>query len=441
MDNPSHDSRLTSHEIAISVRNLSKKYKLYDSPKHRLKEALNPFRKKYHRDFWALQDINLDIPKGTTFGIIGQNGSGKSTLLQIICGILQPTTGSVQVNGRISALLELGAGFNKEYTGRENVFMQGTIMGFDRQEMKRRFDQIVDFAEIGNFIDQPVKIYSSGMNVRLAFAVAINIDPDILVIDEAMAVGDIKFQRKCFIKIEQFRKEGKSILFVSHSLESVNMFCDTAILVDKGEILDKGEPKQVTQLYQKMMLGENIKRMTDKKNVFQTIDREKREKDEQNRLRSLADARLKTRKAEKKAEIIDCGILDQDGKKVTLLETSEKYTFFSSVIVHTPLKEVHLGYPIKNVRGLILFAVNSDYQQIDVGPVECGDIINGRLRLTMWLAPGNYFISFRTGIHGELYDEVADMHFVVRGSLKINPVSLVNLEAEMKVEKLPQLLI
>ncbi len=237
-------------DTAISVKSVSKKYKLYNSPKDRLKEAFHPRRKKYHKDFWALRDISFNVPKGTTIGIIGQNGCGKSTLLQIICGIVQPFSGHVNTNGRISALLELGAGFNPDFTGRQNVYMSGAVKGFTKKEMDERFDDIVSFADIGNFIEQPVKTYSSGMYVRLAFACAVNVDPDILVVDEALAVGDASFQRKCFERMKQLKAK-KTILYVSHAIPSVRLFCDQVIWLDKGHIVNIGHPIEVTNQYLK----------------------------------------------------------------------------------------------------------------------------------------------------------------------------------------------
>lgn len=246
------------NDIAISVKNLSKKYKLYDSPKHRLKEALHPFRKKYHRDFWALRDVSFEVKKGETIGIIGKNGSGKSTLLQLICGILQPTDGEVAVNGRISSLLELGAGFNPEFTGRQNVYMNGALMGFTKKEMDQRFDAIADFADIGEFIDQPVKTYSSGMYVRLAFAAAINVDPDILLVDEALAVGDIRFQQKCFRRMFAFREEGKTILMVTHDTTVVTRFCNRTTWLHDGRIRQSGAPEEVVKSYFSYMVYDAV---------------------------------------------------------------------------------------------------------------------------------------------------------------------------------------
>lgn len=243
-----------SGRLAVSVQNLSKKYRLFNSPKERLKEVFHPFRKQFHSEFWALRDISFDICEGQTVGILGRNGSGKSTLLEIVTQILKPTSGNVVVNGRV-ALLELGAGFNVEFTGRENVILGGAIFGFSRDEMLRRIPAIEDFAEIGEFFDQPVKVYSSGMYTRLAFAAAINTDPDILIIDEVLAVGDARFQLKCYQKFEEFQKAGKTILLVTHSSETVVKLCDFAILLDKGRLVKTGEPRDVANLYMDILFG------------------------------------------------------------------------------------------------------------------------------------------------------------------------------------------
>ena len=245
----SHILPIMDKQIAIKISNLSKKYKLFDNRIDRVKEALHPFKKKYHCDFYALTDINLEIKKGETFGIIGKNGSGKSTLLQLIAGVLAPTTGTIQVNGKISALLELGSGFNPEFTGRDNVYMQGAVQGFSREEINKKFDEILKFADIGNFLDQPYKTYSSGMMMRLAFSVAINIDPDILIVDEALSVGDMRFQMKCIRKMNSFKENNKTILFVSHDPGTVNNFCDRAVWLNDGKAVICGETEAVTKRY------------------------------------------------------------------------------------------------------------------------------------------------------------------------------------------------
>ena len=252
---------------AIKIENLSKSFKMFMSPAERVKELIHPFGKKYSRDFWALKDINLEISKGSTIGIIGQNGSGKSTLLQIITGILQPTTGSVQVNGRVSALLELGTGFNPEFTGRENVYMNGIIMGLSREDLDNRFDDITAFADIGSFIDQPVKTYSSGMYVRLAFSVAINVDPDILIVDEALSVGDMGFQQKCLHQIELMLDRGITVILVTHDINTVKNYCTNAVYLKEGSLLYYGESEKVTEAYLKDLFAEQQNSIKSKSNI------------------------------------------------------------------------------------------------------------------------------------------------------------------------------
>jgi lipopolysaccharide transport system ATP-binding protein len=239
--------------IALKVSAVTKTFRLFSSHSDRVKESLHPFRKKYHRPFNALTNVSFEVMRGETVGIVGRNGSGKSTLLQIICGILQPTTGSVSVNGGVSAILELGAGFNPEFTGRENVFVNAAILGLSREEIESRLDRIASFADIGDFFDQPVKTYSSGMYVRLAFAVAVSVDSEILIVDEALSVGDEMFQRKCFSRIRDIKGKGGTILFVSHSAGTVVELCDRAVLLDRGEIILEGSPKFVVGRYHQLI--------------------------------------------------------------------------------------------------------------------------------------------------------------------------------------------
>lgn len=246
------------NDLAIKVTNVSKYYKLYAKPFDRLKEALHPFKKKFHNDFCALDDISFKVKKGEIVGILGTNGSGKSTILKIITGLLNPTKGNVNVNGKISALLELGAGFNHEYTGIENVYLNGTMMGFSKEGMDSKLDEILSFADIGEFIYQPVKTYSSGMFARLAFAVAINIEPDILIVDEALAVGDMYFQEKCYEKMKQMVKSGATILFVSHSLPAIRNFCQRAIWIEKGILKDQGRADIICDKYREYIEGKDL---------------------------------------------------------------------------------------------------------------------------------------------------------------------------------------
>ena len=247
------ESRMS--EFAIQVKHLDKMYKLYNKPSDRLKEALG--FKVPVREHYALRDVSFEVRRGETVGIIGTNGSGKSTILKIITGVLNPTGGEVTVDGRISALLELGAGFNMEYTGIENVYLNGTMMGFSKEEIDSRLQDILDFADIGDFVHQPVKAYSSGMFVRLAFAVAINIDPEILIVDEALSVGDVFFQAKCYRKFEEFKKMGRTILFVSHDLSSIARYCDRVVLLNKGVKLEEGSPKQMVDMYKQLLVGQD----------------------------------------------------------------------------------------------------------------------------------------------------------------------------------------
>mgnify|MGYP002784185689 CR=1 FL=1 len=234
----------------ISVHDVSKLYRVYDSPSGRLKEILLRGRRKYHRDFWALENVSLEVPTGETVGIIGRNGAGKTTLLQIIAGVLQPTLGDVRVEGRVTALLELGSGFNPEYTGRENILLSGQILGFSEDEMRRRVDVIVQFAELEAFVEQPVKTYSTGMLMRLAFASAIHVDPDVLIVDEALSVGDVYFQRKSLDRMEYFRKAGKTVLFVSHDPMLVQRFCTQALWIEGGKVAMTGNAREVVTAYQ-----------------------------------------------------------------------------------------------------------------------------------------------------------------------------------------------
>lgn len=264
------------YDNVISLRNISKLYKIYDKPQDRLKQMLYRNKRSFFKEFKALNNITFDISKGSTLGIIGKNGSGKSTLLQIIAGTVKPTQGELNVNGRIAALLELGSGFNPEFTGRENVFLNGSIMGLTEDEIKKRMPLIEKFAEIGAFIDQPVKTYSSGMFVRLAFACAVNVDPDILIVDEALAVGDMQFQLKCIDKMKEFKKQGKTIVFVSHDTYSIKNFCDEVIWMKDGEIFRRGNVLDVTNEYENFMnkkedeIGtENSKEMTINREVLE----------------------------------------------------------------------------------------------------------------------------------------------------------------------------
>lgn len=251
-------------ETVIEINNLTKKYDMYKKPSDRLKEALSPTRKTYHEVFYALNDVNVEVKKGEMIGFIGENGSGKSTILKIITGVLTPSEGEVKIEGNIAALLELGSGFNPEYSGYENIFLNGMVLGFSREEMQDKVDDIINFADIGDHLYQPVKTYSSGMFVRLAFAVAINVDPDILIVDEALAVGDLEFQLKCMEKFTELRNAGKTILFVSHDVNAVRRFCDRVYWLKNGVVEAEGETMEITETYENFL----------KKKSLKTVDRD-----------------------------------------------------------------------------------------------------------------------------------------------------------------------
>src|SRR3972149_4809054 len=395
LQSASADSQHMAADIAISVKNISKSYKMYPSQVARLKEVFHPFKKVYHRDFWALRDIDMEIPRGMALGIIGQNGCGKSTLLQIICNIIQPTTGTVMVNGRISALLELGAGFNREFSGRENVFMQGAIYGRSRKEMEERFDQIADFADIGDFIDRPVKIYSSGMYVRLAFAVAINVDPDILIVDEALAVGDERYQRRCYRRLEQFQKIGKTIIFVSHALGTVTSICSQVMLLDKGKIVSIGKPKDVVNIYSKLSAArekEYVQRLRGGEN------KELAEDTMDERLQELqADSKSEYRFGTGDAKLIDIKMLNKEGESVTVVETGENNKIKVKALFKKDMKEPVIGFMIRTLNGVIVVGTNTHVSDCPINSVKAGSIIEIEFEQKVLLNPGSYTLTVSLG--------------------------------------------
>ncbi len=403
-------------DIAISVKNLTKTYRLYENHVDRLKETLSPFKKKYHKDFFALRDVSFEVKRGETVGIIGKNGSGKSTLLKIITGVLSPTSGQVNVNGRVSALLELGAGFNPEYTGMENVFLNGTLMGLSHEECLEKAPQIIEFADIGEFINQPVKTYSSGMFVRLAFAVAINVDPDILIIDEALSVGDSLFQRKCFVKIEEFKKLGKTILFVSHSGSSIIELCDKALFMDDGERMIYTNSSNAVNLYHKhlyapmekhMDLRRKIKAMDNEHSVtsIATIEEKscespterivKRSSDEEvtdffdSGLVSNAVIEYETRGV----NIASYEIVNNQETPVNVITQGKKYRWRYCVEFLKTCYGVRFGMLIKTTSGYELGGAVSSLPSDSISVVEKGTICTVEYEFTANLAPGIYFLN------------------------------------------------
>ena len=400
--------------LAISIKNVSKKYRLFDSIQERMKEALHPFRKKYHREFWALKNISFDVEKGTTLGIIGQNGSGKSTLLQIICSVLQATEGEVSVNGRVAALLELGAGFNPEFTGRENVRFNGSVMGFSADEMSERLPLIEKFADIGEFMDQPVKVYSSGMFARLAFATAINVDPEILVIDEAFSVGDAKFQQKCFGKFRDFQNSGKTILFVSHDSNAILKNCNYAILLEKGGNICEGSPNEVVRNYQNLILtgstqikgtvGEDQKIIEDIN--YSSLSNEKEIKIDNFISDFTCGDVLGSRQGYSKNEyrfgdgrskIIDCLFISGNQVDPVSIFSGENLEIYLKVRFFEDIEEPAFGFGIKSVEGIMLYANNTRFAQMCLEPVQKDDVVIIKFSFRINLHAGEYFFDFGSG--------------------------------------------
>lgn len=418
-------------EIAIQVKNVSKMYKLYDKASDRLKESLGLTRKKKYKEHFALKNIDFEVKKGETVGIIGTNGSGKSTILKIITGVLNPTDGEVQVNGRISALLELGAGFNMEYTGIENVYLNGTMLGFSEKEIDERLNDILEFADIGDFVNQPVKSYSSGMFVRLAFAVAINIDPDILIVDEALSVGDVFFQAKCYRKFEEFKKQGKTILFVSHDLGSISKYCDRAILINKGVKLQEGTPKAMIDMYKKLLVGQlplDDEEDEDINNV--EIPEEKQETEAIQSNPELLEY------GNKAAEIVSYIIEDENGIVTDTIEKGTEFTIRVKLHFNRKVPEPICAFSIKNVQGIEITGTNTMIEKNDIGPKEAGEEIEVSFRQKMTLQGAEYLLSLGcTGFEkGEfnVYHRLYDVCNITVISDK-NTVGYYDMDTEVKI--------
>ena len=397
--------------IAINVDNVSKIYRLYNKPSDRLKEALGFSKKKLYQEHYALNNVSFEVRKGETVGIIGTNGSGKSTILKIITGVLNPTQGNVSIQGRISALLELGAGFNMEYTGIENIYLNGTMMGFSEEEIDAKMDDILSFADIGDFVHQPVKTYSSGMFVRLAFAVAINIDPEILIVDEALSVGDVFFQVKCYHKFEEFKKMGKTILFVSHDLGSISKYCDRVILLNKGVKEAEGKPKEIVDLYKQLMAQNDAP--TD---VPKTVV----ENNQQGMWKQYLNNNPKFQDyGEKHGEIVDYAIIDETGKITSNIQKNTEFTIKMKVRFHKELQEPIFAFTIKDLQGTEVTGTNTMYEDIPVGPVKAGEERVIEFKQNMNLQGRDYmlslgcvgFFSNKFVVYHRLYD-VCDIHVI-----------------------------
>jgi lipopolysaccharide transport system ATP-binding protein len=449
------EASLMSCDTSIQVQHLSKCYLIYDHPKDRLKQytlprlrrwvGLQP--KKYYREFWALNDVSFDVPKGETVGIIGRNGSGKSTLLQMICGTLSPTTGEVNTRGRVAALLELGSGFNPEFSGLENIYMNAAVLGMSEAETTEKLDEIIAFADIGDHLNQPTKTYSSGMAVRLAFAVQALSDPDILIVDEALAVGDIKFQAKCFERLKQLKNRGTSILLVTHSSEQIVTHCTSAILIEQGRIHTKGHPKDVINTYHDLVFGRKAGAPPP-----EPIQREPGST-EQSSLRSNLSVTEdlfsshpgynphEYRWGDGKAKILDYALVTHSAHYPEHMDTGSTVQLQIAIRFLQDVKNPILGITIKTHEGVAVYGTNSEKQNTlaITGAGLAGQTMIAESRFTCHLAPGNYFISIglasRDGDevvpHDRRYDAI---HFQVDPHLEF--FGLTNLNMELTVPDL-----
>ncbi len=382
-------------EVVIAARNLAKTYRIFAHPGDRIREAFTLGRMKFHREFTAIRGVSFEVRRGEMVGIIGRNGSGKSTLLQLICGILKPTAGEIKVNGRISALLELGAGFNPEFTGRENVYFQGAVMGFDKAEVEACFDDIIAFADIGEFIGQPVRVYSSGMYVRLAFSVAIHFRPDVLVIDEALAVGDARFQSKCFRRLEALKNAGTTILLVSHSTEQISRLCDRVLLFDRGQLIAAGDAGLVVNQYLDLLFGGQKSAVVDSA-VYQdggAADFAMHHAQEYYHLRPAYNPD-EYRWGDRTAVILDFLLRADGADHVAHISSGHEPVVLTLKVLF--MREVMcpvFGLIVKSKDGVTLCGVNSAGENAGRNPGKAGELMFVEFSLTPHLAQGDYFIS------------------------------------------------
>ncbi len=389
---------MSDRQIAIEVKDVDKVYKLYEKPSDRIKEALGLGSKVRHTDHKALSDVSMTIYQGETVGIIGTNGSGKSTILKIITGVLNPTAGEVKVNGRISALLELGAGFNMEYNGIENIYLNGTMIGFTEKEIDEKLQSILDFADIGEYVYQPVKTYSSGMFVRLAFAVAINIDPEILIVDEALSVGDVFFQAKCYHKFEEFKAMGKTILFVSHDLSSIAKYCDRVVLLNQGTKLGEGAPKEMIDTYKQVLVGQyQLPESSSEGNLLEDED-----------IRKLASGQNVNpdllEYGSKKAEIVEYYFTDDKGVHTSAVVKGSRFTIHMKVEIKEDIQAPIFAFSFKNIKGTEITGTNTMFEKSFLEPVSAGDVKEITFEQEMNLQGGDYLLSLGvTGYEGDTF--------------------------------------
>ena len=477
-------------EKIISVDQVSKVYRLYDKPIDRLLESISLRKKSYHKDFYALRDISFSVGRGEAVGIIGTNGSGKSTMLKIITGVLSATTGKVESRGSICALLELGAGFNQDYTGIENIYMNGTMMGFSKAEMDEKLPAILEFADIGDFVYQPVKSYSSGMFVRLAFALYISIDPEVLIVDEALSVGDVFFQAKCYHRMDELKRKGTTILMVTHDLGSVMKYCDRVVLFHKGEKVGEGLPGQMVDKYKKILAGKDphAEQFMEEQNFLGNVDDQRSGTakagnagsggaggtngtagtTEKNVGTGIASGTTEPASATSpeagqssqkplgfmkdhltlnpssqqygngKAEILDFGVLDKDGRPGNVLLKGEEFSIKERIVFHDDIAAPIFTFTIKDKRGMDLSGTNTLFEGKEIPAVKKGDEYFCTFTQRMNLQGGEYLLSisctgFEEGEH-TVYDRKYDITSITVLSNK-NTVGIYDMESEVTLER------
>lgn len=430
----------------IQLESISKCYRIFQNPQDRFKQALldrfqNVLGRKnaspLYREHWALRDVSFELQPGEAVGILGRNGAGKSTLLQIIAGTLEPTSGSVNTTGRITALLELGSGFNPEFTGRENVSLNAQILGMSRDDALARFDDIASFADIGDFIDQPVKTYSSGMMMRLAFAVQTAVEPKVLIVDEALSVGDARFQEKCFRKLQKLRDRGTTILFVSHDINAVTSFCDRAMLIDGGALVSSGVPRNVAKtyierLYSERPVGEKVTQKSAKPAVSGN---------DGNLLANASDNNTNATKGifqfgNKTVQIHSVGIFDQDGNQTEVLESGKKYRVVQQVVANLDVNYLASGFIIRDKRGVDIFGITNKTANIIIPEILSGEVFELSIEIDAWLAAGDYFLqAANAGDDGVQFDcKIDAVHFRVINTPILFTTSIVNLNPKLHFE-------
>ena len=439
----------------VEVKNLTKVYQLYNKPIDRLKEGISLTRKNYHRDFYALNDISFDVEKGESFGIIGVNGSGKSTLLKILTGVLSKTSGDVKVDGKVAALLELGAGFNLDYTGIENIYLNGTMMGFSKEEMDEKLDKIIEFADLkDDAINRPVKEYSSGMFVRLAFSLSIAVEPEILIVDEALSVGDIFFQTKCYKRMDELKSKGTTIIMVTHDLGAVIKYCDRTMVLHNGNQVAIGAPHEMVDLYKKILagqeptvaVGENDNAVGD--DILSSHVEANANSVGANAcgaqpvgadiIRPLKDSMSLNPHADiygdMKAEFIDFGILDQKGNPATVIVKGETFTIKEKIRMNEDIKDPIFTWTIKDKRGTDLTGTNTMLEKVDTGFGEKGRVYDVSFTQKMRLQGGEYLLSMScTSFEGDELKVHHRMYDVISLTVLINENKVGIFDSESKV--------